>query len=275
MRLIDQKSISAGEYSPRFRPDTPFLIEGCMVLRCMKGSASFRLDFRDYLITAGNVVFLINDMVIELGGCSDDFEVRYVSVPAPQLVEIYISVTSNKFWDALYLSPVRRFGKRYSRAIDSCIEECLFVADVCTPQVSAKVIPKVLLSMFMVMEDLVSQDSAEIPPQFTLSPWKIVGEFFALLSRYYTTEHKVAFYADALNITPDYLGVVTKEWIGITPKETIETKLVLAMKALLESTALSVKNIADRLHYDDSSHLCKVFRRHTGFSPGQYRRRRK
>lgn len=76
MKLINQKTISSGEYLPRFTPGTPFLIEGCMILQCLSGNASFVLDFKRYEICSGDVVFLFNDMVIELGERSDDFTVR-------------------------------------------------------------------------------------------------------------------------------------------------------------------------------------------------------
>ncbi|MDE5959805.1 MAG: AraC family transcriptional regulator, partial [Muribaculaceae bacterium] len=42
----------------------------------------------------------------------------------------------------------------------------------------------------------------------------------------------------------------------------------------LESTGLQIKDIARRLHFEDSSHLCRVFRRHTSMSPLEYRRLR-
>lgn len=275
MKLINQKSISAGKYSPRFKAGTPFLIEGCMILQCIRGNAAFRLNFQDYHIAEGNVVFLFNDMVIELEERSDDFEIRFVSVPEAQVFEIYVNITSTKFWDTLYLAPVQKFNDTYHSAIDRWITECIFVATTCRKPTVDAVIPKLLISLFMVMEDIISSSSSEVTQQFTLAPWKIMGDFFVLLSRHYTTQHRVAFYADALNITPDYLSVVTKECTGIPPKETIDGKLVLAMKALLESTSLSIKNIAERLHYEDTSHLCKVFRRYTGMSPVEYRKQHK
>ena len=275
MKLIDQKSISAGIYSPRFKGGTPFLIEGCMILQCVRGNAAFRLNFQDYHIAEGNVVFLFNDMVIELGARSDDFEIRFVSVPETQVFEIYVNITSTKFWDTLYLSPVQKFDDTYYSAIDRWISECIFVVSVCRRGVADAVIPKLLISMFMVMEDIISSSSSEETLPFVLASWKIMGDFFVLLSRHYTTQHRVDFYAKSLNITPDYLSVVTKACTGIPPKETIDGKLVLAMKALLESTSLSIKNIADRLHYEDTSHLCKVFRRYTGMSPLEYRKQHK
>lgn len=275
MKLINQKSISAGEYSPRFRSGTPFLIEGCMIFQCVRGDAAFRLNFQDYHIAEGNVVFLFNDMVIELEERSDDFTIRYVSVPKTQIFDIYVNIISTEFWDKFYLSPVQKFNNAYHPAIDRWITDCIFVTTTCRKPTVDAVIPKLLISLFMVMEDIISGSSSEVTQQFTLAPWKIMGDFFVLLSRHYATQHRVAFYADALNITPDYLSVVTKECTGIPPKETIDGKLVLAIKALLESTSLSIKNIAETLHYEDTSHLCKVFRRYTGMSPVEYRKQHK
>lgn len=130
-------------------------------------------------------------------------------------------------------------------------------------------------SLFEVMEDIVDNGSEEITPLFNSVQWRTSGDFLVLLSRHYTTQHRVKFYADKLNITPDYLSVVLKECTGSTPKEIINNQLILAMKALLESSDLPIKGIADRLHYEDTSHLCKVFRRHTGMSPLEYRLRHK
>lgn len=108
MKRIDQKIISAGEYSPRFNPGTPFLVEGCMILLCTTGNASFSLNFQKYDIYPGDIVFLFNDMVIELGDRSDDFALQYVTITNERTFEIYVSITSQKFWDKLYLSPIQR-----------------------------------------------------------------------------------------------------------------------------------------------------------------------
>lgn len=142
----------------------------------------------------------------------------------------------------------------------------------CCKQTSDSIIANAVLSLFMVMEDIINKNEEDVAVTGYSSQWKLLGDFFVLLSRHYMTRHNVSFYAESLNITSDYLSVLMREYIGKTPKEIIDEKLVLTMKALLESTSLSVKNITDRLHYEESSHLCKVFRRHTGMSPSQYRK---
>lgn len=272
MKLINQKSISSGEYSPGFKPGTPFLIEGCVIIQCLKGSASFKLDFKEFEIQQGDVVFLFNNMVIELGERSRDFTIRYVSVTYEFAFKIYVNITSKKFWNKLYLNPVQTLRKDYKEQFDRWIQQCIMVQNLCREKTADTVISNSVMSLFYVMEDIIN-DSTEDSTTTAYSPqWKLIGDFCILLSRNYMTEHKVSFYAEALNITADYLSVLMKEYFGKNPKETIEDKLVLAMKALLESTNMSVKNITDRLHYEDSSHLCKVFKRHTGMSPGQYRK---
>lgn len=250
------------------------MVDGCMVVRCTGGTASFRMDFKTCRICAGDYIFLFNDMVVVLEERSADFRVEYVSVPDDRVFEICVNITSPKFWDRLYISPVQTFDAKYRAILDSWTEQCVFVCRNCRRANTDTIIPRQIQSLFMVMEDIICRNGAAAETKLPVMPWKIVSEYYVLLSLHYTTEHKVAFYADKLNITPDYLTVLLKKCTGESAKSLIEGKLVMAMKALLESTALPVKSIAERLHYEDSSHLCRVFRRNTGISPTEYRRRR-
>lgn len=276
MKMIDQNTICAGEYQPQFGPGTPFMVEGCMILQCVAGSASMSLNFRRHDIAPGDIVFLFNDMVVMLDSRSDDFRIRYVTVTAEKTIEIYMRITSPRFWDKLYLTPVQRFDSAvHRRGVNNWMDECLLVCGACTPAVGSTVIAGLVVSLFMVMEDVVSRSRDIVAPQFANSPWKIMGRFFVVLSRNYTVHHQVAFYADALSVTPDYLSTVAKACTGMSAKQAIESRIVLAMKAMLEGTDLPVKDIAHRLHFEDSSHMCRVFRRNTFMSPLEYRRLKK
>ena len=59
--------------------------------------------------------------------------------------------------------------------------------------------------------------------------------------------------------------------MGTTAKEQINIQIVRVASMLLDTTDLSVKQIAERLHYDDPSYMCRIFRKHTGMSPIEYR----
>ena len=127
-------------------------------------------------------------------------------------------------------------------------------------------------SLFQIMQDIIDTGEQKSDSPYAVTAWKTVGDFLILLSRHYTYQHNVKFYAESLNITPDYLSVLVRNCTDETPKAFIDGKLILAIKAMIEGSDISIKNIADRLHYEDTSHLCKVFRRHTGMSPMEYRK---
>ena len=102
--------------------------------------------------------------------------------------------------------------------------------------------------------------------------WSLAIDFMGLLNRHYTHHHDVAFYANRLGITPNYLNIISRRYAGLSAKEQINLLITLAVKSLLETTDMSVKGISERLNFDDSSYLCRIFRKRTGMSPTEYRK---
>lgn len=62
------------------------------------------------------------------------------------------------------------------------------------------------------------------------------------------------------------------DFMNDTPKGLIERQVMLEMKMLLETTDMSVKEIAGYLNFEDGSYMCRFFKRHTGISLIEYRR---
>ena len=59
--------------------------------------------------------------------------------------------------------------------------------------------------------------------------------------------------------------------VGLSPKQYwLRLRLDKARQLLTDDT-LSVADIAFHLGFCDEAHFCKLFRRHTGLTPGQYR----
>ena len=105
--------------------------------------------------------------------------------------------------------------------------------------------------------------------------WEILREFGSLLIKYAEKEHSVAFYANKINITPYYLSSVTRDTLKETPKSLIDKQIISIMKPKLSTTGDSLKVIAENLNFDDVSYMCRFFRRHTGMSMLEYRKRYK
>lgn len=97
--------------------------------------------------------------------------------------------------------------------------------------------------------------------------------FLKLVSRHFTTEHAVDFYAETLCISAKHLTRVVKEKIGRTPHEVISNEIVRQAMLMLEDERIPVGQIAEELHFSDQAAFSKFFKKQMKIAPMLYRRK--
>lgn len=95
--------------------------------------------------------------------------------------------------------------------------------------------------------------------------------FMQLLGANFLNEREVAFYAQAMCITPRYLTSAVKRVSGITPSEWLARVIVQKAKELLATTTLTVQQISDELNFPTASFFGQYFKRHVGTTPRLFR----
>ena len=106
----------------------------------------------------------------------------------------------------------------------------------------------------------------------------LAGKFLELLrndtsSIHHQSDHccSISYYADILNVRPDYLDFVIQEETGKTARELIGFHLINYSKLLLRHTDLTIIEIARRLFFFDIVRFFWLFEEHTAVSPISYR----
>jgi AraC-like DNA-binding protein len=99
----------------------------------------------------------------------------------------------------------------------------------------------------------------------------IVERFMELVAKHYRDERLIGFYADKLCITPKYLSKLIKDNTGRSAGEWIESHVILEARAMLQSSDMTIQQIAASLNFPNQSFFGKYFKRATGLSPMQYR----
>lgn len=254
----------------------PLGIRGCQIMLCERGSLDITINSRSITMSAGEMSFIVFDMVVVPVKESDDFRAKFVTLDYDAAQDIFFLVTSNRFWEYIYTSPVFRLRREMKEIANRWFDVLDWIMANSSELVSEKVLRNEMGNFMLVMAEQIENQLGRLgtnPPKNRA--WVIVNEFLGLLNRYYTHRHDVAFYADKLNISPNYLNIITRRNIGTTAKEQINIQLGLVTKMLLDTTDLTVKEIAERLHYDDPSYLCRIFRKQNGMSPLQYRNKQR
>ena len=78
-------------------------------------------------------------------------------------------------------------------------------------------------------------------------------------------------YADRLAVHVNHLNKVLKEATGSTTTEIISNRIMQEAKILLRQTHWSISEVAYTLGYDDLAHFSKYFKKHTSFTPMEFR----
>lgn len=81
----------------------------------------------------------------------------------------------------------------------------------------------------------------------------------------------VKYFADKICLSPNYFGDMVKKETGKTPQEHIQSKVLELAKENIVETAETVSQIAYGLGFQYPQHFCRLFKKHVGCTPNEYR----
>jgi AraC family transcriptional activator of pobA len=107
---------------------------------------------------------------------------------------------------------------------------------------------------------------------------KILSSFENVLTEYFNNETllgkglpSVGYIAQALNMSPNYLGGMLKTLTGQNTQQHIHNKLMEKAKEKLSTTNLSISEIAYELGFEHLQSFSKLFKSKSGLSPLKFR----
>jgi len=99
----------------------------------------------------------------------------------------------------------------------------------------------------------------------------IVKNFKDIVELHYKEWHQVKDYADALNVTPNYLNEVIRSAIDTSAKDFIQSRIILEAKRMVLFTGKSSKEVGFELGFEDPSHFSKFFKNNAGQSLQEFK----
>lgn len=101
----------------------------------------------------------------------------------------------------------------------------------------------------------------------------LTRRFRALVAQHYREQKPLAFYADALKVTPDHLSRACRAVAGMSALDIVHERVVLEARRMLAYTEMPVGEIAQSLGFDDSQYFSRFFAKRSGAAPTVYRLR--
>ncbi|MCW3170244.1 helix-turn-helix transcriptional regulator [Chryseobacterium sp. 09-1422] len=143
---------------------------------------------------------------------------------------------------------------------------------------SLEMMASAILIFYMKIKRLYSKYSLEIDEENNESKKidSLSNRFLKLLhedsQNLENVDYNIAYFASKLAVHPNYLSSKLKTETGKSAKEHLDAKLIHNAKTLLQQTDFSVKEIAFKLNFKESSHFVNFFKKQTAETPSEFRK---
>lgn len=254
--------------------ETPQMINCGAILFCRGGAADIHINFNVWHFDEGKVMTLFPSDVLYIKDKSDDFRVEVLSYSPDILREASLhieqSIYSAMREDRLVKRPgvAEKIVEGMFKILHYYFEEegCKCLNEILTLQ---------LKSFFLGFYDYVKREKPEIHiGEGSRRTNELFNKFMEILEHHYKDSHEVAYYADLLCITPKYLGMIVQYKTGHSTKTIITEYIILQLKLRLQTTRVTVKQLAAEYHFSDVSFFTRYFKTRTGMTPQGYRQAR-
>lgn len=101
----------------------------------------------------------------------------------------------------------------------------------------------------------------------------VISFVLEYLDKHYGEDINLNIVADKLNLTSGYLSSIFKEKTGINFSEYLNTLRIERAKELLVNIDLRIQDIALQVGYQNVNSFIRMFKRASGLTPGEYRKR--
>ena len=270
-----EEQFVVGDTDLRYFEEHSCRTEGGAILFCRRGSATVTVDQLRDRVTRDTLLLLLPGSILHLNERTDDFRVRFCAFSLELFSEAAYRLDPS-FFHILHEHAIIRLPDRIIEGVRNWFQMASYTyrdrGNIFRNTIIRNRLQNVLLEAF----DKTQRFAPDVHSQTgTTRQADLFQRFVALVHEHCTEQREVAFYADQLCISTRYLSTIIRSVAHSTAKEFIDRSVILEIKMLLQSTDLSVQEIAYRLHFPDQSYLGRFFKKHTGESPTEYRNTKK
>lgn len=245
--------------------------DGCILLFCDKGRMVVSLDFERQIIRQGNIVILFADTYMNVERVSQQSSIQFMEISSILFDEATFAHAIS-LWDYLSYNPILYPDSEQRKLLDLWIKQLEWIISIPSAKHARAMLRNHIGNFFIGLEAALQASIGDLKAKDTNLTRQTINKFFRLVVEHCHKQHNVRFYADLLCITPYYLSKITRKAVNASPKDLIDMQIIAEIKHMLLSSELSVKEIAQKFHFETISYLQRYFKRHTGMTPTEFRK---
>lgn len=266
--IVSEDRTDIQDYPFDFR--YPQIMDGIAFAICVKGSGRIRINLREYKIEPCTIIIVLPNSILEVVDQSEDLIVEFLlftfdfisdiklitDIDIPKKIDqmACLKISQEETADLLELHAF--IVKRYKKT-DFLYRE----------EIARSLLQTLIYEVLQLYQD------QRIEYKVLTRKEKYLQSFVSLLFENHMNERSVYFYADKMFITPKYLSQIIKEASGMHIQQWIDDMVIMAIKALLKSSNMTILQISEEMNFANPSFFGSYFKKRTGMTPLQYRKK--
>ena len=259
--------LQSKEYPNLWNPTTSQPDGQIILSYCTSGRASVAVNAIEYVVVPGTLLTLLPQSLVSNQQLSFDFQCIHLRFRFRDIDELILPTNYN-FLNVLVEQPLINLRQSDQIIFDQYVQ--LFQQQGNQTSIFQADALRYLLYSFIAHINRIYQQEEEVMQPSSRKDG-IVFQFYNLLHQYYLKEKSVQFYADQLKLTPKYLTTLIRQRTGKSISKVIVELVLIKAKTYLTATDLPIYQIAEQLHFADSTTFCRYFKTYIRQSPRAYR----
>ena len=234
--------------------------------------SKIQVDFQEFQIETDSLLFLNPKVVIKPNGTKFGGELLLHFNRDFYCIELHDQEVAcdGILYNNVFEIPFIQLNEDQSADIQNIIRE--IQSEMKYEDSNTEEMLRILLKLIILKSTRIWKQQHLLSENDQQSDVQFLRKFSKLVEQHYKTHHTVADYAEILFLTPKNLskkiGLLSKD----TPNDIIKNRIILESKRLLAHTAMTVKEIAFSLNYEDDAYFIRFFTKNTGISPLSFRK---
>lgn len=236
------------------------------LIRIVSGTATYRINLEDYQLSQRDVIIIPPESIIEIITHSPDFSIEALvpsALPGIRQEEFVRGLPAEVMHQSLGESDWHRLG-----------QFILLIANMLDDEdPTMEAVSHLVLSMVIYLKRIASRLAPRQTVSKTSRGEETFHRFLRLANEHGCRERNVTFYAERLLITPNHLSAIVRQQSGQSVMQWLTERTLTEARILLRHSDLMMYEIADRLCFPEATAFGRYFKKHTGMTPLEYRKR--
>jgi len=240
---------------------------------CLEGYAEIEVNLIEHTVSKNEIIIISKNQIVFHHKISEDFKFILFSYSNELMNEFVNDIRKYPPFFVFFRQrfPSFTLNETEARQIQDYYTLMWKVSQNVQNDYKRDSIKHLLSSLLITMHYCAKKNTDNPVP--TSRKHEILHEFFTLIYEHYKEAKDVSFYADKLCVSPKYLSTLVRKETDRTPKDCIDNYVILESRVLLNSS-FTIQEISQQLNFPNQSFFGKYFKKHTGMSPMNYRKRK-